>query len=489
MTVPLKILFVSSEVAPFAKTGGLADVAGSLPKALAALGHEVRIVMPRYRQVKDVEYLTDLPVEMDGSLETAIIRRGNLPGKVSIPVYFIDNYKFFWRDELYSYADDAARFNFFCKAVLSMLPWLNFRPDIIHSNDWQTGPIPLFLKVKHEDNPFYRDTATVYTIHNLQYQGIFPRQTLRIMALGEEFFTPERLEFYGQISFMKAGILYADLINTVSKKYALEIQTPEYGERLDGLLRKRAADLRGILNGIDYEEFNPATDRRLAVNYDVDHLEKKKENKAVLQREMDLPVKDVPLLGLISRLVNQKGLDLLAAILDPMLQQDLQFVLLGSGEDYYQQLFSRYKVKYRDKMAVKIGFDPVLAQRIYAGCDIFLMPSRFEPCGLGQMISLRYGTVPVVRATGGLEDTIKDFHQHPGNGNGFSFRDYQPQAFLESINRALHVYHNDPGAWHELVRRGMAADLSWNASAGQYEDMYREALHKRTAARMKAVNE
>jgi starch synthase len=486
MSEPLKILFVSPEVAPLAKTGGLADVAGSLPKALAARGHEVRVAMPRYRQVKNVDYLTDLPVEMDGSLETAIIRRAQLAGDRPVQVYLIDNYKFFWRDGMYCYADDAARFNFFCKAVLSMLPWLGFQPDIIHCNDWQTGPIPLFLKVKHEDNPFYRQTATIYTIHNLQYQGTFPRQTLKIMALGEEFFTPERLEFYGQVSFMKAGILYADLINTVSKKYALEIQTPEYGESLDGLLRKRAADLRGILNGIDYQEFNPATDRRLAVNYDAEHLEKKKENKAALQREMELPVKDVPLLGLISRLVNQKGLDLLAAILDPLLQQDLQFVLLGSGEDYYQQLFSRYKVKYRDKMAVKIGFDPVLAQRIYAGCDIFLMPSRFEPCGLGQMISLRYGTVPVVRATGGLEDTIKDFHQYPGSGNGFSFRDYQPQALLDTINRALHVYRNEPEEWRNLARRGMAADFSWNASAGQYEDMYREALQKRMATQVKA---
>jgi starch synthase len=306
------------------------------------------------------------------------------------------------------------------------------------------------------------------------------------MALGEEFFTPERLEFYGQISFMKAGILYADLINTVSKKYALEIQTPECGERLDGLLRKRASDLRGILNGIDNQEFDPASDRRLAVNYDAAHLEKKKENKAALQREMELPAKDVPLLGLISRLVNQKGLDLLAAILDPLLQQDLQFVLLGSGEDHYQQLFSRYKVKYRDKMAVKIGFDPVLAQHIYAGCDLFLMPSRFEPCGLGQMISLRYGTVPVVRATGGLEDTIKDFHQYPGASNGFSFHDYQPQALLDTINRALQVYRNQPGEWHNLVQRGMNADFSWNASASQYEDMYREALQKKTSTRVKA---
>ncbi|WP_258360737.1 glycogen synthase GlgA [Moorella sulfitireducens (nom. illeg.)] len=486
MPAPLKILFVSPEVAPLAKTGGLADVAGSLPKALSARGHEVRVAMPRYRQVKNVDYLTDLPVEMDGSLETAIIRQARLPGEPPVQVYLIDNYKFFWRDGMYCYADDAARYNFFCKAILSMLPWLEFQPDIIHCNDWQTGPIPLFLKVKHEDNPFYRETATIFTIHNLQYQGTFPRNILKIMALGEEFFTPERLEFYGQVSFMKAGILYADLINTVSKKYALEIQTPEYGERLDGLLRKRAADLRGILNGIDYQEFNPETDRHIAVHYDAAHLDKKKENKIALQREMELPVKDVPLLGLISRLVNQKGLDLLAAILDPLLQQDLQFVLLGSGEDYYQQLFSRYKVKYRDKMAIKIGFDPALAQRIYAGCDIFLMPSRFEPCGLGQMISLRYGTVPVVRATGGLEDTIKDFHQYPGSGNGFSFRDYQPQALLDTLNRALHVYRNEPEEWRNLVRRGMAADFSWHASAGQYEDMYREALQKRAAGQVKA---
>ncbi len=485
MNKPLKILLVSPEVAPLAKTGGLADVAGSLPKALAARGHEVRVAMPRYRQVKEVDYLTDLPVEMDGSLETAVIRQGKLPGEARIPVYLVDNYKFFYRDGMYGYSDDAARFNFFCKAVLSMLPWLEFQPDIIHCNDWQTGPIPLFLKVKHEDNPFYRETATIYTIHNLQYQGTFPHSILKTMALSEEFFVPERLEFYGQVSYMKAGILYADLVNTVSKKYALEIQTPEYGERLDGLLRKRAADLRGILNGIDYEEFDPATDRRLAVNYDADHLEKKGGNKTALQREMELPVRDVPVLGLISRLVSQKGLDLLAAILDPLLQQDLQFVLLGSGEDYYQQLFSRYKVKYRDKMAVKIGFDPVLAQHIYAGCDIFLMPSRFEPCGLGQMISLRYGAVPVVRATGGLEDTIKDLHQYPGVGNGFSFRDYHPQALLDTINRALHVYRHEPGEWRKLMRRGMAADFSWSASAGHYEEMYREALDKRRAAMFK----
>lgn len=485
MAERLNILFVSPEVAPLAKTGGLADVAGSLPKALAQRGHDVRVVMPRYRQIKDVTYLTDLPVEMDGSLETAIIRRATLSGTAAVPVYLIDNYKYFYRDGMYGYPDDDARFNFFCKAVLSLLPWVDFRPDIIHCNDWQTGPIPLFLKVKHEDNPFYLRTATIFTIHNLQYQGHFPRETLRLMALGDEFFVPERLEFYGKVNFMKAGLLYADLLNTVSKKYALEIQTPELGEGLDGLLRKRAADLRGILNGIDYEEFNPATDPRIAVNYDASSPEGKKENKKALQQELELPVVDVPLLALISRLVNQKGLDLLAAILDPLLQQDVQLVLLGSGEDYYQQLFSQYKVKYRRKMAVKIGFDPDLAQRIYAGADIFLMPSRFEPCGLSQMISLRYGTVPVVRSTGGLEDTIFDFHQHPDKANGFSFYEYTPQAFLETINRALNVYRTQPQEWRKLVERGMLADFSWSASAAQYEKMYREALDKRQAAQIK----
>ncbi|MDN5347155.1 MAG: starch synthase [Clostridia bacterium] len=486
MAETLKILFVSPEVAPFAKTGGLADVAGSLPKALAARGHDVRVALPRYRRVKDVPYLTDLPVEMDGSLETAIIRRAALKGRPEVPVYLIDNYKYFYRDGMYGYADDDARFNFFCKAVLSMLPWLEFQPDIIHCNDWQTGPIPLFLKVKVQDSPHFRRTATIFTIHNLQYQGHFDKNALKTMALGEEFFTPERLEFYGKVNFMKAGLLYADLINTVSKKYALEIQTPEAGEGLDGLLRKRAQDLYGILNGIDYEEFNPATDPRIKANYDAGSLERKKINKRALQKEMDLPERDVPLLGIISRLVAQKGLDLLAAILDPLLAQDVQFILLGSGEDYYQQLFSRYKLKYRQKMAVKIGFDPDLAQRIYAGCDMFLMPSRFEPCGLGQMISLRYGTVPIVRATGGLEDTIIDYHHDPARGNGFSFVNYNPQDLLETINRALNLYREQPHAWQELVRRGMAADFSWSASAAQYEEMYFKALEKRKAARFMA---
>ncbi|GAW91593.1 glycogen synthase GlgA [Calderihabitans maritimus] len=488
----LNILFVASEVAPFAKTGGLADVAGSLPKALAAHGHDVRVVLPRYKQINDVPYLTDFPVEMDGHLETAIVRQASMETRVqqqkkSIPVYLIDNYQYFYRDGLYGHPDDAARFNFFCKAVLSMLPRIDFKPDVIHCNDWQTGPIPLFLKIKFKEDPFYQKIATLFTIHNLQYQGRFDREALKIMALGDEFFTPEQLEFYGQVNYMKAGILYADVLNTVSPKYALEIQTPEMGEGLDGLLRKRGQDLYGIINGIDYDVFDPKTDPRIAVNYDADTLHLKKKNKEALQRELNLPVEDIPVISVISRLVNQKGLDLIAPIIDELMHKNLQLVILGSGEDYYQQLFSSLQVKYRHKMAVKIGFDPDLAQRIYAGSDMFLMPSRFEPCGLGQLISLRYGTIPIVRSTGGLEDTITDIHKDPVNGNGFSFAPYTPEALKDTIFRALEAYYHQPGVWKELMANAMRANYSWSQSALKYLDLYTRAMSKAKATLFKAV--
>lgn len=479
----LNILVVSSEIAPFAKTGGLADVTGSLPRALAAYGHDIRLALPRYKFIKGTEYLTDLPVEMDGHLETAIIRRGSLPaGERSLPVYFIDNYRYFYRDNLYGYVDEGQRFHFFAKACLAMLPKIDFKPDIIHCNDWQSALIPLFLKVKYADEPFYQKMATVFTIHNLQYQGHFPSEILKEMGLGSEFFTPEQLEFYGQVNFLKAGLLYADVLNTVSKKYALEIQTPEQGEKLDGLLRKRADVLYGILNGIDYEEFDPATDRRIAVNYDTKSLEKKKENKRALQEEMGLPPGEAPLIGVISRLVNQKGLDLVAAIMDELMQEDVQFVLLGTGDDYYRELFSRLKLKYRHKMGVYIGFNADLAQRIYAGADMLLMPSRFEPCGLGQMIAMRYGTVPVVRATGGLEDTVIDAHHDPSRGNGFSFFPYSSQALWETLQKALRVYREEPEHWQQIMRRGMQADFSWEKSARQYISLYEQAMRERLAA-------
>jgi starch synthase len=300
--------------------------------------------------------------------------------------------------------------------------------------------------------------------------------------LGEEYFSPERLEFYGQVNFMKAGILYADLINTVSKKYALEIQTPEFGERMDGLFRKRAQDLHGIVNGIDYEELNPATDKFIYENYTAESIERKKENKKALQKEMGLPVSDTPLIGIITRLVDQKGLDLIAAIFEQIMDLGVQFVLLGTGEDHYQRLFAELKMKYPQQTAANIGFNVELAQKIYAGSDIFLMPSRFEPCGLSQMISLRYGTIPLVRSVGGLADTIEDYNPETDIGNGFSFKPYHAQELLNTIARAVGIYRQRRDLWQRLMDRAMKSDFSWERSAKEYVDVYRKAIDKNLAS-------
>jgi starch synthase len=487
-TDPLKIVIAAAEVAPFAKTGGLADVAGSLPKALKKAGHDVRIAMPRYKQITEGGYLLDYPVEVDHHLETGIIRQTKIKSKnYEIPVYLIDNYKYFYRDGIYGFGDEAERYNFFSKAVLNMLPEIDFQPDIIHCNDWQCGLIPLSLKTKYAEDPFYQKIATLFTIHNLQYQGVFPKNILRLVGLGDEYFTPERLEFYGQVNFMKAGILYADIINTVSKKYALEIQTPEFGEGLDGLLRKRAQDLYGVVNGIDYEELNPETDKYIYRNYSIKTLDLKKENKYALQKEMGLPVGDTPLIGITTRLVGQKGLDLLAGIFDQLMSLGVQLVLLGSGEDYYQKLFAELKMKYQQQAAINLGFNVELAQKIYAGSDIFLMPSLFEPCGLSQMISLRYGTIPVVREVGGLADTIQNYDEHEETGNGFSFKSYTPEALLEAIKRALKIYRQHPEQWKRLMLRAMESDYSWEKSAQEYVKLYQKAIEKNQAVKYRLV--
>ncbi len=473
-----------------AKVGGLADVAGSLPKALVRLGHDVRVVIPCYKETGGGSYLTDLPVRMDGNLETCIVRgQGLLYGANGrwVPVYLVDNHRYFYREGIYAHSDDAARFDFFCKAVLAMLPALGFCPDVIHCNDWQTGPLPLYLKTKHREDPFYSDIATLFTIHNLQYQGRFPRATLRVMGLPEEYFHPDGVEFHGDVNFMKAGLVWADIINTVSRRYAVEIQTPQFGEGLDGLLRKRGSDLFGIVNGIDMEEFNPASDRHIPFPYDGDRLDGKANNKRFLQQEMDLPQREVPLFGLVSRLVYQKGLDLVEAVLPRLMEEDVQFVLLGTGEDYHQQLFSNLRLKYRGRMGVRIGFDIGLAQRIYAGSDLFLMPSRFEPCGLGQLISLRYGTIPIVRSTGGLEDTVTDYRQDPARGNGFSFGPYSPDHFWQAIQAALALYRDNPAKWQGLVRRAMAGNYGWDTPAAKYVDLYLRALAKKPAETRQAV--
>jgi len=485
---PLKILVVSSEVVPFSKTGGLADVAGSLPKALAtagigSMGNDVRIATPHYKEIEGGAYLTDFPVKFGSRIETAIIRETSIEAQYkgehkTVPVYLVDNHHFFYREGLYDFPDDAQRFTFFCRAVLEMLPGIGWQPDIIHCNDWQTGPVPFLLKTMGQDQ-FFSRTATVFTIHNLQYQGNFPpKEALGALGVGEEHFTPDRLEFYGQVSFIKMGISYADVINTVSRTYAAEIQRPELGEGMDGLLRNRSRDLYGIVNGINYHEFNPRTDHRLYRNYDQDSVENKKENKHALQKEMGLPQADVPILGVISRLVGQKGLDLISDIARDIMELDLQMIVLGSGERRYEEMFADISRMYPQKTAVQVGYNSILAQRIYAGSDMFIMPSRFEPCGLGQLIAMRYGTIPIVRATGGLADTVHDYNPVTGSGYGFVFSEYSGNALYHAIDRGLKVYRDDPARWLKLVRKAMDLDFSWARSGVEYLHLYQEALNR-----------
>lgn len=480
----LKILLVSAEVSPYAKSGGLADVAGSLPQALIAKGHDVRIAMPRYKKISaEMEYVTDFPVTMNLRKETCILRKSatkfEAGGKdMEVPVYFIDSYQYFDREHMYCYIDEADRFAFLDNAVLEMLPLIDFQPDVIHCNDWQSGPICMLLKEKYDQNPFYSKISTVFTIHNLQYQGNFPKDTINAFNLDESYFTPEKVEFYGMFSFMKAGLNYADIINTVSETYAREIQTDKYGEKFEGLLKMRSKDLYGIVNGIGYDEFNPAKDPCIYKNYDVNSFELKKENKYGLQKEMGLPKGDKPVIGLVSRLVDQKGLDLIGEIMDMFMKNDVQFVLLGAGDEYYENLFKTMKKKYPKKIGLYIGYNAALAQRIYAGSDMFLMPSRFEPCGLGQLISLRYGTIPIVRATGGLADTVIDFNPKTGKGNGFSFKEYSSKELLKTINRAIEYYKSSPNGWKELVRRALSEDNSWEHSADKYIEIFNKAVGK-----------
>ncbi len=482
----LKILFVSSEVSPFAKTGGLADVAGSLPQALAALGHDVRIVMPKYKFVTcPMETRFDFPVWIAGRKETAVIREYYIDGTLGdgsnrVPVYFVDNYQYFDRDYLYCYFDEVERFAFFCRAVIEMLPGLDFKPDVIHCNDWQTGPIPVLLKEQYGIIPFYRNIATLFTVHNLFYQGNYPKDCLELLGLQEDkYFHPDRLEFYGDISFLKAGLVYADIINTVSRTYAQEIQTAEYGEKMEGLLKKRSHDLYGIVNGIHNCDFDPQTDSCILHNYDHQSLELKKENKYTLQKTMNLPVGDMPLIGVISRLVDQKGFDLLEETFEEFMENGTQFVLLGSGDKRYEDFFKDMARKFPDKVAVYIGFNAPLAQQIYAGSDMFLMPSRFEPCGLGQLISLRYGTIPIVRATGGLADTVTNYDPITKKGNGFVFSEYRADKLHDAVKRALFIYRERKDLWLELVKTAMEYDSSWETSAREYVRLYHIAMKKK----------
>ncbi|HET9595379.1 MAG TPA: glycogen synthase GlgA [Anaeromyxobacteraceae bacterium] len=471
----MKILFVASEVAPFSKTGGLGDVAGALPVALAARGHEVHVVTPRYGFVEPAEArLERLPVTVEARGEGGALWRGRLG---AAHVYLVEHLRFFGhRRGVYGeggrdYADNAQRFAYLTRAALDLPRALHLQPDVVHLHDWPTALGAWLLRHERGQEAWRRRARAVYTIHNLAYQGVFPKEQMPSAGLPWEVFRYEAMEFYDQLNFMKAGIVFSDAITTVSPHYAREILTPEGGAHLDALLRQRASHLTGILNGIDDEAWDPARDRHLPARYGREDLSGKAACKAALQKELGLPVRrDVPLVAMVGRLAEQKGIDLVAAALPDILAMDVQIALLGSGERSYEQLIARTARERPDRLAARIGFDEGLAHRIEAGGDVFLMPSRFEPCGLNQMYSLRYGTVPVVRAVGGLVDTVEDFDGYR-SGTGFRFREYHPGALLTALRRALDV-HRDARAWRGLQERGMAQDFSWRRSAGEYEALF-----------------
>ncbi|MDQ6884464.1 MAG: glycogen/starch synthase [Candidatus Dormibacteraeota bacterium] len=483
---PLRILFVSAEVAPFAKVGGLADVAGSLPKALKALGHDVRVVLPRYGTIDAETFrfrrvLTGLPVPLAHQPVAADVLEGRIGA--DIPVYLIENQQFFGREGMYGFWDDDARFIYFSRAALEMLHPLDFKPDVIHVNDWHTAVIPNMLARLYRDDPFYAEVATALTIHNLAFQGAYGYGTLHLAGLEQWGLIKAGAPGLDDIvNLLGRGVHFSDAVNTVSDRYAQEILTPEFGEGMDPLLRRFKGKLTGIRNGIDDELFNPATDPAIQARYDVGSIASKVENKLALQRELGLPEDPgVLTLGLISRLYDQKGLDLIANILWGLMRLRLQFVVLGMGDPRYEDMFRTLARDNREKVSTTIGFRPVLAQRIYAGADAFLMPSRFEPCGLGQLISLRYGTIPIVRATGGLADTVDDWDPVAETGNGFVFEAYDHWDLYAQVVRALETFRQ-PKLWRRLQANAMQTDVSWTGSAQQYVELYRSAMARRADA-------
>jgi len=479
----VKVLYCVSEAVPFVKTGGLADVAGALPSALRDLGHDVRLVLPRYRGISTdgAESVLPLHLPLAGTTFEGAVREGRTPA--GVPVYFVECPALFDREGLYGeggrdYPDNLTRFAFFSLAVIALAEQVS--PDLLHCNDWHTGLVPAYLR--HRRRGGRRVWPTLLTVHNLAHQGLFPAAEFPLLGLPSEYFTPGGLEFWGQVNCLKGGILYADLLNTVSETYAREIQTGEFGAGLDGVLRERRGDLHGVLNGVDYTQWDPQADRHLPARYGPDDLDGKRLCKRALQREAGLEVLPyAPLLGMISRLTDQKGGDLVAAVLPSLVERGAQCVLLGTGEPRYHALFAYLARSHPRQVSVALRFDEPLAHRIEAGADIFLMPSRFEPSGLNQLYSLRYGTVPVVRRTGGLADSVTDATLETlraGTATGFVFDDYSPLAFLAAVDRALEAFR-DPVIWRGLQAAGMRADFSWDRSARRYAALYREAVGRR----------
>lgn len=484
----MKILFLSSEAAPFAKTGGLADVVGALPQALKSLGMDVRLVLPLYRTVRNGDFdIQPLGEDMEIPMGMQSLKAGiwEFQTEEGIPVYFIEREDFFDRPHLYGnekgdYYDNFERFVFFSKAALNILDKISFKPDIIHCHDWQTGLVPCMIR-ESSASAFHADIPTVFTIHNLGYQGIFSEDKMSMTGLGkEEYFHPEGLEFWGEISLLKAGINYSDAITTVSPAYAREIMKAEYGMGLEGVLEKRKIVLHGILNGIDYRQWDPAHDRYIPATYTPDALKGKMICKASLIKEMGLEgvLAKRPLLAMVSRLDKQKGLDLFLEILEQVLGLDVGMVVLGSGSKEIQKGLMDVSRKNPGRLGVKLGFDEALAHRIIAGADMFLIPSRYEPCGLTQMYALKYGTVPVVRATGGLDDTVAPFNPKNGKGDGFKFRAYTGRAFFTAVKKTVDLYRK-PQAWKTLMVNGMKEDFSWAQSARAYMALYESVARGR----------
>ena len=473
------ILFAASECVPFIKTGGLADVVGSLPKYFDKKKYDVRVVLPKYscmnQKWKDqLEYMDHFYMNLAGEDRYVGILKYVQDG---ITFYFIDNEYYF--NGFAPYDGDPRwnieKFAFFSKAVLSILPVIDFRPELIHCHDWQTGLIPVYLDNFRFLGEYYRGIKSVMTIHNLKFQGVWDVKTIkRFTELPDYYFTPDKLEAYKDGNLLKGGIVFADAITTVSNTYAEEIKLPFYGEGLDGLMRSRAGSLRGIVNGIDYDEFNPETDTYIAQNYNAKNFRKEKiKNKKALQQELGLPVDEKKfMVGIVSRLTDQKGFDLIQCVMDELCSDDLQLVVLGTGEERYENMFRHYDWKYHDRVSAQIYYSEAMSHKIYAASDAFLMPSLFEPCGLSQLMALRYGTVPIVRETGGLKDTVEPYNEYEGKGTGFSFANYNAHEMLGSVRYAEYIYGSKRREWNKIIDRAMAKDYSWWTSAAKYQELY-----------------
>jgi starch synthase len=476
----MRILMVASEAIPWAKTGGLADVVGALPKALVRLGHQVDVVMPRYRGITAGLAALRVTVTLGARVADAPVFELHADG---VRMLFVEQPEFFDRPALYGdgngdYPDNPLRFAFLGRAALEWAAASGARYDVVHAHDWQAGLVPVMLGTTFADHPVLGGTPAVLTIHNLAYQGIFAAEWLPVVGLGWELMRIDALEFWGRISFLKGGVTFSHIITTVSPRYAQEIQTPELGFGFDGILRYRARDLVGILNGIDYDQWDPARDAHLPEPYTASNLKGKAAAKRAALEAYGLPVSDAglrrPLIGMVSRMVDQKGFDLLAAIADDLPRLDASFVVLGTGDRRYEQMWRGLAGRHGDRIGARIGFDEGLAHLVEGGADLFLMPSRFEPCGLNQMYSLRYGTVPLVRATGGLFDTVRSYDPRRADGTGFTFGAYSPQALLGTLRRALDIY-KDRDVWRRIQQAGMREDNSWDARARQYVQVYERA--------------